>query len=86
MTLEAEGLVVSEWQPIETAPKDGTKIFAINNRGNPAAILWGKSLGGKNEGWIVMFSDGDLHPFWNGACGSLPTHWMPVPPYPKAKE
>jgi hypothetical protein len=74
---------VSEWQPIETAPKDGTQIFAINNRGNRAALRWMVGLNGK-EGWIVMFSDANPHPFWNGACGSVPTHWMPLPELPRA--
>lgn len=67
------------WQPIETAPKDGTKILVINNRGNQAVVLWG---GISAEGWVPMFSDATPNPFLNGGCGSVCTHWMPLPKPP----
>lgn len=79
-----------QWQPIETAPKDGTWILAINNRGNPAVIIWDEEgldrLGGRRPGWIHPFSEGYLSPFWNGGCGSLPEYWMPIPWHPKHAE
>ena len=28
------------WRPINTAPKDGTKILAITSDGNPRVIHW----------------------------------------------
>jgi len=78
---------MTDWQPIDTAPKDGTWILGINNRGNQSVIIW------KNEaldwfdisrsGWIHPFSDGRLSTFWNGGCGSVATHWMPLPAPPK---
>lgn len=75
------------WQPIETAPKDGTWILGINNRGNQAVIIWSDrahDLGRLVPGWIHPFSDMGRSPFWNGACGSVATHWMPLPAPPAA--
>lgn len=66
-----------QWRPIETAPKDGTWILGINNRGNQAVIIWGLT------GWFHPFSDGRPSSFWNGGCGSVATHWMPLPAPPK---
>lgn len=81
---------MSEWQPIETAPKDGSWILAINNRGNQAVIIWSHSAPHWTErsdaprgGWIHPFSDGIQSTFWNGGCGSVPTHWMPLPEPPE---
>ena len=80
-----------EWQPIESAPKDGTWLLGINNRGNQAVIIWAEDavnwIGeGLSSGWIHPFSDMRLSPFWNGACGSEPTHWMPLPSPPNQRE
>ena len=67
---------MSKWKPIETAPKDGTKVLVANNRGNMAVALW-------RDGWVPMFSSGMPNGFLNGACGSVCTHWMPLPSPPK---
>jgi hypothetical protein len=79
-----------EWQPIETAPKDGTWILGMNNRGNPAVIIWDNDAldfrGERRAGWIHPFSDGTLSTFWNGANGSLPEYWMPIIWHPKATQ
>lgn len=79
-------LDATEWQPIETAPKDGTEVLmAVKLRGG----IPGKMLVGHwqpagcciedhppiNDGWY----------FWNGHMfdvASKPTHWMPLPPLP----
>lgn len=68
---------MSEWQPIETAPKDGTPILVYR----PAA---------SGVGYIQKVS-GDyamLHKSgkWVWACSNdaaQPTHWMPLPELPK---
>lgn len=80
----------NEWKPISTAPKDGTWILGINSRGNQAVIIWAKDaphcMGTRwNDGWIHPFSDGSLSDFWNGACGSIATHWMPLPQPPEGE-
>jgi hypothetical protein len=79
---------MSEWQPIETAPKDGTWILGVNNRGNCAVIIWKDDAMDhayrRGSGWIHPFTEGYLSDFWNGACGSVATHWMALPPPPGA--
>ncbi len=65
---------MSEWQPIETAPKDGTQIIA-----------WGENIGHivteyapfNGTDWVWVTLDGpDYHV-------SAFTHWMPLPAPPK---
>src|SRR5689334_8185532 len=83
----ANGAMTMQWQPIETAPKDGTWILGMNNRGNPAVIIWTEEAhchdGRILPGWIHPYSSGERSSFWNGACGSLPEFWMPIPWHPK---
>lgn len=63
------------WQPIETAPKDGTEILLSDG----ACV----SIGG----WLSRQDVGDECPFgtdpgwWAVACHN-PTHWMPLPDPP----
>lgn len=72
---------MSEWQPIESAPKDGTKIlaFARNPEYAPdtymAVAEWAtaKPAFGSVAGW-----------FWPYAI--RPTHWMHLPTAPEAPE
>ena len=74
---------VPTWQPIETAPKDGTKIIVLTVHGEIEISEWyvvttaeyepaGDGLFRKVE---TVFSQG-----WNG---NHPTHWMPLPEPPK---
>lgn len=68
----------TEWQPIETAPKDGTRILAIvagrhPDTGEPFipdVVEWD---GGRwfSENW------------WDDNALYSPTHWMPLPNPPK---
>ena len=66
------------WQPIETAPKDGTAFLGL--RGNKIANCY-----------RVQRDDCEM---WNfgGSSGAVeiaphtkPTHWMPLPTPPEAK-
>jgi len=70
---------VSEWQPIETAPKDGTRILLYQREGDGmddnrtvAEGAWGEWLPGEYE-WCMVQQDA-----W-----TAPTHWMPLPEPPK---
>lgn len=73
----------TEWKPIESAPKDGTRILLY-------ATLRGSSLGGcdrgKNYGeWIVLGAwEVEYGMWWDGSqCTVHPTHWMPLPAAPE---
>lgn len=66
---------MSEWQPIETAPKDGTPVFLWpgveiwTGCTVPAVAAWASNI----FGWIC---------FSSGASGEIATHWMPLPAPP----
>lgn len=62
------------WQPIDTAPKDGTPILCFipsyyQGKGGMVVAVW------------MDFSD---RPGWYSEISSVhePTHWMPLPPAP----
>jgi hypothetical protein len=57
---------MSEWQPIETAPKDGTDILGC----------WVRS----NVMGVVSYFDGIW--LENDEKVSAPSHWMPLPELP----
>jgi len=64
------------WQPIETAPRDGTRILVW-----PA---WGVTTQGTRVE-VVRWREGKRSRGWEGLAGYLiptqPTHWMiPKPP------
>lgn len=61
-----------KWLPIETAPKDGTKILLL--RDEFASTGWWEN--GPVIGYFITGSG--TYPPW-----SMPTHWMPFPTLPK---
>jgi|688.fasta_scaffold191249_7 hypothetical protein len=79
-----EGAAMSDWQPIETAPKDGTRIIVGKESGY--VMAWASSAywfnrepcrhspackPGTHVGWTDGFD-----------TLSAPTHWMPLPAPP----
>jgi hypothetical protein len=67
-----------EWQPIETAPRDGTHILGYAD-GEMAAVYCLPTW--YDDGWSLSVSGkpaSDSY-FW-------PTHWMPLPKPPETKE
>lgn len=63
-----------EWRPIESAPKDGTRVLLYRD-------LWMESMG-------VCFWDGvqcEWRPV-NGSCFPGSSHWMPLPEPPADQE
>lgn len=76
---------MSKWQPIETAPKDGTEIIAVDVDAlipTPFVVCWGYGM------WIVggdtvfkFAAEGFMGV--HDICYIAPTHWMPLPEPPK---
>lgn len=82
------------WLPIETAPKDGTRIFVHgHNWGSPSIAYWHEGIIDsctcwRDEGvrgWIdvcVMYALLGLDHDEDDLLLPNVTHWMPIPPYP----
>lgn len=85
--------MVNEWQPIDTAPKDGTPIVVWHN-GDYHIARWSPLWTENNKTWLVR------HPDWTGGHPTIvseiepnefqrragltgPTHWMPLPAAPQ---
>ncbi|MBA9067175.1 hypothetical protein FHR71_000905 [Methylobacterium sp. RAS18] len=78
-----------DWRGIDSAPKDGTWILAINNRCDCAIILWSDDAlyrGARCQGWVHPYSNGERSPFWNGADGCGPVAWCLIPRGEAARE
>ena len=68
-----------EWQPIETAPKDGTPhVRGLTVRNNRYGSEWWEVIAGQltDEG---EFIDHDKNSPWRAEDY---THWTPLPPPP----
>lgn len=64
---------MSEWQPIETAPKDGTSVLVVGAYGYVLMARW-KEMTRVPSRW---------ESYGLGAIRFEPTHWMPLPEPPK---
>ena len=72
------------WQPIETAPRDGTRFLAYEPTYGVGSCFWQMIVTGSYadevetvRGWRLngmMFRERDI---------DQPTHWMPLPEPPK---
>lgn len=64
------------WQPIETAPKDGTRmLIAAIIKGKPLVFVGGYDPQWASECWV---SDSARIP-----AGFIPFFWQPLPDFPK---
>jgi len=89
---------MSKWQPIETAPRDGTRILAWTPEGHD--IVWWSDLNrdlpqepGNNPGWWgfcwhTVPGRTREHGFgvdddYIWPAQNQPTHWMPLPEPPE---
>lgn len=64
--------LASGWQPIETAPKDGTHFWAFEEASEEKQyVCWWKDDFSNWEGWTTTWDD-----------EPNPTHWQPLPPPP----
>lgn len=69
---------MTDWQPIDTAPKDGTKIFGVSRQ-------WWTPINGDHR-WayspiLVTFWMSDRGK-WEFGCYAQPTHWLSIPELP----
>lgn len=68
---------MSEWQLIETAPKDGTRILLVERGGVIVLAAWDYSIWiTPSNDWIISHDRSDTEIAWH------PTHWMALPPIP----
>lgn len=65
--------VAQPWMPIETAPKDGTRVLLVIDHGEWGDKIW---TGLWANGWMVSY----------GKTSNPPTHWMPLPAEPQPKD
>jgi hypothetical protein len=77
------------WQPIETAPKDGTGILGVDmdcKTPTPSMIHWGyvRDVGETWRLYDEMLWD-DIDTTYHGNIGwmNTPTHWMRLPSPPE---
>ena len=71
------GAAGSQWQPIDSAPQDGTKVLAYTNDGYKYPLVC-----------QCVWGDGAWWPdVWESPAEPLsPTHWMPLLTPPKNAE
>lgn len=78
------GMAADTWQPIETAPKDGTKILVFTAIGDIEIGQWCTTEWDRYElhdaDRNLYTRRVDIHEFWNN---NFPTHWMPLPAAPE---
>jgi len=73
-----------DWQPIETAPRDGTPFLALNqfsDKEEPEVIqvqVWDD-----NEQGLVRYIPFVKRGISRPCIHLYPTHWMPLPQPPK---
>jgi hypothetical protein len=65
---------VSEWQPIETAPRETPVLIWIGDRALISQQLY------EQANWEDTYQS---FWFWDTDRDELPTHWMPLPEPPK---
>lgn len=62
-----------KWQPIETAPKDGTHVLGYFKTGTTYRETWWSEKQAADHGMGWLFSQNGL---------TQPTHWRPLPAPP----
>lgn len=72
---------MSGWQPIETAPTDGTVILAVTVEAAcpHARLSWFENGAGARLWKADKFAGSGPTRWW-------PTHWMPLPPPPQTAQ
>jgi hypothetical protein len=69
-----------EWQPIETAPKDGTRVLVCDT-GIDRWVCSARAVSvGADSHEVVWLDDADSF------IDEQPTHWMPLPTPPNREQ
>ncbi|MCZ7856050.1 hypothetical protein O9X81_05440 [Agrobacterium salinitolerans] len=79
--LSAQVQDVAGWQPIESAPRDGTVILLVGGayHGNPFTGYWELRQFNPTRPWVSVVNESRLYEH-------VPTHWMPLPTSPAKQE
>jgi hypothetical protein len=81
---------MNEWQPIETAPKDGTAILLHNNIALGIKGKKAKECDDTNTVVGAWWGDNEWICYMglvrDPNCPFNPTHWMPLPNPPKQEK
>lgn len=79
---------MSDWQPIETAPRDGTTVLLWWRREELDVAYWAcgvwREFGDGSRGWMGESFHASAPETWTRLLGERPTHWMPLPTPPEA--
>jgi hypothetical protein len=71
-----------QWQPIETAPRDGTAVLLTDGFDVAVARWEDTGMRFQNLAWVVSrYIDGEYN---STVDFDDPTHWMPLPPKPSS--
>lgn len=62
-----------KWLPMDSAPKDGTRVLLVVDHGEHGDKVW---TGLFANGWVLSY----------GKAMTEPTWWMPLPSPPKDEE
>ncbi len=77
--------VTAFWQPIETAPKDGSPFIGFTKTGFEAIIaVWSWEKDKYNKRPNPYFARDGFHAKTDDRANQ-PTHWMPLPAAPEAQ-
>lgn len=73
-------VLASAWQPIESAPKDGTPVLVAWRDGRGPSIMWRNA-----SGLYPAFRDGSADSYGtpHQYGEEYFTHWMPLPDSPR---
>ena len=70
---------MTDWKPIETAPRDGTQIL-VEDLSVACIVAWWSSM---HSAFVWIHPDLCQS---EGTAYLNPTHWMPLPPPPERPE
>ena len=71
---------MSEWQPIDSAPRDGDVLIFVKETGEQFVAYWGTAIEDGDQAWTFARGNGLSFIVRN------PTHWMPLPSPPATEQ